>query len=90
MNGISAINDFFYGAVTMGCAVAGLYFLRFWRQSFDRLFLLFALAFWLLAANYALLGTIQFANEARVYVFSVRLVAFCLILYGIFDKNRRR
>ena len=68
----------------------GLYFLRFWRESFDRLFLLFAFAFWLLAANYALLGTIQFANEARVYVFTVRLVAFCLILYGIFDKNRRR
>ena len=87
---MDGINDFFYGASAMGCAVAGLYFLRFWRQSFDRLFLLFALAFWLLAANYALLGTIQFANEARVYVFSVRLVAFCLILYGIFDKNRRR
>ncbi len=87
---MDGINDFFYGASTMGCAVAGLYFLRFWRESFDRLFLLFALAFWLLAANYALLGTIQFANEARVYIFGLRLVAFCLILYGIFDKNRRR
>jgi hypothetical protein len=87
---MDAINDFLYGASAMGCAVAGLYFLRFWRESFDRLFLMFALAFWLLAANYALLGTIQFANENRVYVFTVRLVAFCLILYGIFDKNRRR
>ena len=53
-------------------------------------FLMFALAFWLLAANYALLGTIEFANEGRVYVFTVRVVAFSLILYGIFDKNRRR
>ena len=87
---MDAINDFLYGASAMGCAVAGLYFLRFWRQSFDRLFLLFAFAFWLLAVNYALLGTIQFANETRVYIFSLRLVAFCLILYGIFDKNRRR
>ena len=87
---MDAINDFLYGASAMGCVVAGLYFLRFWRESFDRLFLMFALAFWLLAANYALLGTIQFANENRVYVFTVRLVAFCLILYGIFDKNRRR
>jgi hypothetical protein len=87
---MESINVFFYGMSTMGCAVAGLYFLRFWRESFDRLFLMFALAFWLLAVNYALLGTIQFANEARVYVFTVRLVAFCLILYGIFDKNRRR
>ena len=87
---MDAINDFLYGASAMGCAVAGLYFLRFWRESFDRLFLLFAFAFWLLAVNYALLGTIQFANETRVYIFSLRLVAFCLILYGIFDKNRRR
>lgn len=83
------MGDFLYGASAMGCAVCGLYFLRFWRESTDRLFLLFALAFWLLAVNYTLLGTIQFANESRVYVFGVRLLAFCLIVYGIIDKNRR-
>lgn len=87
---MESVNDFLYGASAMGCAVAGLYFLRFWRESFDRLFLLFACAFWLLAANYAVLGTVQLAHEERVYVYTVRLVAFCLILYGIFDKNRRR
>jgi membrane protein DedA with SNARE-associated domain len=38
---------------------------------------------------YTLLGTVAFATEWRVYVFVVRLVAFCLILYAIFDKNRR-
>ena len=77
------------GAVAMGCAVAGLFFLRFWRDSRDRLFLSFAFAFWLLAVSYVLLGTIAFAREWQVYIFVLRLLAFCLILLGIFEKNRR-
>ena len=36
------MNAFFQGTVAMGCAVAGLFFLRFWRDARDRLFLLFA------------------------------------------------
>jgi hypothetical protein len=49
----------------------------------------FAAAFALLSVSYMLLGMVTFATEWRVYVFVVRLLAFCLILYGIFDKNRR-
>ena len=30
------------GAIVMGYAVAGLFFLRFWRETRDRLFLIFA------------------------------------------------
>lgn len=77
------------GAVAMGCAVAGVFFLRFWQQSRDRLFLWFASAFWLLAISYVLLGLIPLATEWRVYIFVVRLLAFCTILYGVFEKNRR-
>jgi uncharacterized protein DUF5985 len=83
------LNAFLQGAVGMGCVVAGLFFLRFWRDSRDRLFLRFAIAFWLLAMSYVLLGVISFATEWRLYVFVVRLVAFCFILYGIAEKNRR-
>lgn len=80
---------FLHGAVAMGCAIVGIFFLRFWRQSQDRLFLRFAWAFWILALSYVLLGLVAFATEWRVYVFIVRLLAFCMILYGIFEKNRR-
>ena len=83
------MSAFFYGAAAMGCTIAGLFFLRFWRESLDRLFLLFALAFWMLAFNYAVLGTVAFATEWRVYVFLVRLAAFCLIIFAIVDKNRQ-
>lgn len=81
--------SFLQGAVAMGCAAAGLFFLRFWHQSRDRLFVQFALAFWMLAMSYATLTLLSSASEWRVPVFTLRLFAFCLILYGIFDKNRR-
>lgn len=80
---------FLYGASAMGCAVIGLYFWRFWRQSTDRLFLIFALAFWILALDRTVLGAMEVADEWRAYIFLVRLGAFCLIIYGIVDKNRR-
>ena len=83
------MNAFFYGAATLGSLVAGLYFLRFWRDTLDRLFLMFALAFFLLGANYGLLGTIRDATEWRVPVFSLRLLAFSMIIYAIAHKNRR-
>jgi hypothetical protein len=86
--GMTAV-PFIHGAVTMGCAIAAIFFLRFWHESRDRLFLIFALAFAVLSLSYALLGTIAFATEWRVNVFILRLVAFCLILYAIVDKNRR-
>ena len=80
---------FVQGAVAMGCGVIGMLFLRFWRQSQDRLFIRFAVAFWLLSLSYVLLTVVAYATEWRVYVFAVRLVAFCTILYGILEKNRR-
>jgi hypothetical protein len=32
---------------------------------------------------------VSFATEWRIYVFVVRLLAFCVILYAIVEKNRR-
>ena len=81
---------FLYGASAAGCAVIGLFFWRFWRQSMDRLFLMFALAFWILAADRTVLGVWEVGDEWRAYVFMLRLLGFCLILYGIFEKNRKQ
>jgi hypothetical protein len=79
---------FLYGAAAMGSAVIALFFFKFWRQSGDHLFLMFALAFWMLALDRTVLGVFAFATEWREYVFLIRLSAFCLILYGIAHKNR--
>ena len=81
---------FLHGAAAMGCLTAGLFFLKFWRETHDRLFLMFALAFWMLAAERVVLGLSITATEWREYVYLVRLGAFCVILYGIVEKNRGR
>jgi hypothetical protein len=80
---------FLRGVTAMGFAVAGLFFFRFWRASLDRLFLLFALAFWILAVDYVVLGVVPLATEWGLSVYTVRLLAFGLILFGIAEKNRR-
>jgi hypothetical protein len=81
---------FLWGALTIACWVAGLFFLRFWRQSRDRFFAYFAVAFWVLALNWIGLLFIDPTNEARLYVFVIRLFAFIVIIAGIVDKNRQR
>lgn len=75
------------GALVMGYAVAGMFFLRFWRQSRDRLFLMFSAAFWILAAQRFLL-TIGLSREEDVWLYGLRLLAFAIILVAILDKNR--
>lgn len=81
------VHEFLLGLIVMGCLVAGLFFLRFWRKTRDRLFVIFALAFWLLALNWALLAFTS-QDEARPGLYAIRLLAFVLILLGIIDKNR--
>lgn len=76
------------GAIAACSALIGLFFLRYWRRSGERLFLWFAIAFWILSANRA---AIEFARgmETESHFYWVRLAAFVLILIGILDKNRR-
>jgi amino acid transporter len=78
------------GAMVMGYLVAGLFFLRFWRDTRDRLFAIFAGAFWLLALQRALLTVSARADggEGSVWLYGLRLLAFLLILAAIIDKNR--
>jgi peptidoglycan/LPS O-acetylase OafA/YrhL len=76
------------GLLVMGYAVAGLFFLRFWRETRDRLFGIFAGAFWLLALQRTLLALSQNPDNEQVWLYGIRLLAFVLILYAIVDKNR--
>lgn len=76
------------GLLVMGYWVAGLFFLRFWRDTRDRLFGIFAGAFWLLAVQRALLASIDPSPGETVWLYGLRLLAFVLILAAIVDKNR--
>ena len=75
------------GGSMMAGVVIAVFFLRFWRQTKDRLFALFALSFAVLAVNRLLLSLLDPANEARTYVYAMRFVAFVLIIAAIVDKN---
>ena len=80
---------FVHGATSMGCIVAALYFLRFWRDTRDRLFILFGVAFGVLALNRAALALGHPTDETTPYFYLVRLAAFLLIAFAVIDKNRR-
>ncbi|WP_025560333.1 DUF5985 family protein [Sphingomonas sp. UNC305MFCol5.2] len=81
---------FLSGAVTLGFAAAALFFLRFWRDTHDELFLAFAAAFFLLGIGQAILALGGVPDEQRSWVYLVRLVAFLTILFAILRKNRAR
>jgi hypothetical protein len=77
------------GAITLGCLIAAVFFVRFWRRTRDRLFLAFATAFALLAFNQLIATFLEAADEATVYAYALRVLGFVLILWAIVDKNVR-
>lgn len=77
------------GAVAFASAIVGLFFLRFWRDGRDRLFLWFALSFFLQGANRVALALSDHPNEGSPWHYLVRLAAYLLIVAGILEKNRR-
>ncbi|MEY4546329.1 MAG: hypothetical protein RL685_2524 [Pseudomonadota bacterium] len=83
------MNQLLWGALAMAAWVAGLFFLRFWRVSGERLFLFFVLAFWSLALNWLGLAVLEVASESQHQLYLLRLLAFGSIIVGVADKNRR-
>jgi hypothetical protein len=86
---LDALYTYSFGVLTALAFVCGLFFLRYWRSSGDRFFAFFAVAFWALGANWALLAGRDPADEYLPYFYLLRLLAFVLILSAIVDKNRR-
>ena len=90
MSGI-ALQELMTGALAMGYLVAATFFLRFWRQTGDRLFGIFALAFAMLAVQRIALAMVDpaRADEGLTHLYLIRLAAFVCILGAIIDRNRR-
>lgn len=76
------------GAVAMASFVAALFFLKYWRQTRDTFFLLFALAFGVEAVSRFVLGVARVSDESEPLYYIPRLVAFFLIIVAIALKNR--
>lgn len=86
MNGNLA--DFVNGGSFFACCVITLFFVRFYRETGDRLFGFFALAFAVFAANRLALVIVPKDNEAITLIYLVRGAAFLIIIAAVIDKNR--
>jgi len=84
---VSAYAILISGYLIAGYLLIGLFFIRFWRQAKDRLFGFFAIAFFLLAAQRALL-VIAAGSSSATLIYALRAFAFLIIIYAIVDKNR--
>jgi uncharacterized protein DUF5985 len=76
---------FLSGVLTLGYAIAAVYFLRFWREARDPLFAWFSAAFAILAVQRMLIVALPDQNA----LYAIRLAAFVMILVAIVQKNRR-
>jgi hypothetical protein len=77
------------GALIIVCLVAAVQFLKFWRLSHGWFFIFFALAFLIFSVGYLIRSLTNDVAEQTYAVYLPRLFGFLLILYAIFDKNRR-
>ena len=79
---------FISGLLAAGYLTIGLFFARFYKRTRDRLFLLFAIAFWVLVVQRT--ATVISAEwvENATWLYGLRLLAFVIMLAAIIDKNR--
>lgn len=82
------MNALMSGAVAMGSFVIALFFVRFWRTTDDRFFLYFALSFAIEGALRIYISVQASSGESSPLHYLVRLAAYLLILWAIWEKNR--
>lgn len=85
---MSSAASFVSGILVCGYIVIGLFFLRFWSRSRDRLFGFFATCFFLLAAQRSLLTLLSGDGRIGTALYAVRAFAFLILIYAIWDRNR--
>lgn len=84
------MNSILTGAIAALSMVASLFFLRFWRSTSDRFFLYFALSFFIEGCNRILLASVTGSEETTPAFYTLRLIAYGLILWAIYEKNRNQ
>ncbi|MBI1860907.1 MAG: hypothetical protein HYR96_08320 [Deltaproteobacteria bacterium] len=80
-------NCFLAGGVFISALLCALYFLRFWKESADRFYLFFSVAFILFGLERLPVLFEWELSDSGGSVYIIRLLAFILILVAIADKN---
>ena len=81
------MSDFLQGATMLASFAIAVFFLRFWRDSGDRLFGVFSGAFTLFGVSRIALYVLDAESEARTWVYALRAAAFIAIIGAVIDKN---
>jgi hypothetical protein len=81
------IGHFLLGCIFSGFMVVTGHFFKFWKATGDPFFFLFAMAFFLFGLEQ--LYVLFVGVETPSYIYILRLVASCLILIAIVQKNRQ-
>lgn len=84
---MDTLDIFLKGAIAACYAVAGLFFLRFYTRTGDRLFVMFCAALWLLGLVRLVMVVLNVDPQEHHYLYWVRFAAYLLILYAIIEKN---
>lgn len=82
------INSMLIGAFVMASMIVSLFFFRFWKSTRDRFFLLFAASFALEALSRIII-IFTHIQDQKPLIYLLRMVAYILILWAIYDKNKR-
>lgn len=81
------LTQFLSGVFFMGLATSSLIFFRCWKETNDKLFRYFALAFMLMALERIPLAIFLYMKEPTSWVYLFRLAGFLVLLKGIVEKN---
>jgi len=84
------IEGYLLGMIVTAMLVAGGYFLKFWAQTRDPLFLGFGAAFIIEGLNRTAFLFVAESTDQQPLIYSIRLLSYLLILASIAYKNRRR
>jgi hypothetical protein len=79
---------FLLGVIVTASLAASAFFLKFWRQTHDKLFLGFSAAFAIEGVNRLAFLFLDHPNEGNPLIYMVRLFSYLLILAAIVNKNR--
>jgi uncharacterized membrane protein HdeD (DUF308 family) len=84
------VASFLLGVIFAFSLAAGMFFLKFWRDTHDFFFFAFAVFFFVEGANRLALLFFTRPNEGSPWIYIVRLFALLLILGAILNKNYGR
>ena len=82
------LEAFLLGIIFTMNIIAAVYFLKFWRKTHERLFLAFGAAFLIEGFNRLGFLFLEDPSEGSPTIYTIRLMAFLLVLAAILSKNR--